>query len=63
MKKYFFILLQDKGKRKEYAIYPQDSDGTIWNCIKAVRINTLKETIEQFMETFIPLEWQQWTQF
>lgn len=63
MKNYFFILLQDKGKRKEYAIYPKDSDGTIGNCIKAVRINTLRETIEQFMEKFISLEWQQWTQF
>lgn len=45
------ILLVDKGKWKEYAIYPKDDDGTINNCTGTVRINTEKETIEDYINS------------
>lgn len=49
MKNYFSCLIQDKGKRKEYAIYSTDSDGAFDDYENVVRINTVKESIEQYI--------------
>ena len=50
-KRYFIAsLIQDKGKRKEFAIYSLDSDWAFNDCENVVRINTFKETIQQYVE-------------